>query len=1099
MAERRLVFRLIGRDDLSDPLRRAGDGADNMARRVTRAADDSDAAVNRFTRDANGRLHDTRGRFIATGDAARRMADDVDTSARRSSGILGRLRGIVGDVGDRARTSMSSLGTTASSGLTGSLYAVGGAAALSVLPALGALLPMLLGVAGGAVVAKMAFAGVGEAVALAGDDQEKYAETLAKMSAPQREFTKALVSAKKEFGGIAKEVQAAALPGFTEAVEAAGPVIRDMRGWLKGMAAGMGEAARGAGRLMNDGGFRKDLAANLKLGTKFVRDMTGALGPFTRAWFDFGAASKPTLTAFSEGISGLLSKGLPGLFQGLKSGISGSGQMFTGLFNFLNEFLAALGEFSGKVADAAGPSLREMFESLGDVASHAMRLVGDAIRFAKPLFGEAGAAARIMATAFEVVATVGRDVAGALISAVWPSFRKAEDAKGPLQRLSGWFKENRGAVLEFGRAASNGILLMSEAAIRNLPNVIKGFRLMTTGILTALDGIVSGAAMTFGWIPGIGGKLKAANREFDKFKDGFITGLHDAEASSRHFADTAGPRLSRHRLQMNIDNWNQQADAAKAKLKTVPPEKQAKLRAEISDLQKKVRDARGELASVKDKDVSLFARDKASKVARDIRAAIDRIRSKSVTLTTVRHTINVEATAARNAKNYRAQGGPAPKFAGGGMPGGLLNGPGTGTSDSIPMWWASTGEYVVNARSTAKYGPLIEAINSDSLGGGNSTAGLDVGKGLVKGMGDSTSGVETAARLMAAGVTAGIRAELEIASPSKKTAALAKDIGAGLIKGLTGSRDKIKATAADLAKDIRTAFSGRKESGLIRMVTRETAKLQDLASKRDKIAATIARAKEFAETTRVGAKKSAALGTMFESEEQVTAAGIQQKLAAKLAKMKTFTSYVKTLASRGLNKTMLREILEMGPEEGYAYASALVGANSKIFKEINSTQYKVNAQAESLGKIGADRLYDSGKNAGKGFLKGLDSQQDAIEKQMVKIAKGMEKAIKKALGIKSPSTVMAQLGQYSTEGLAVGLTGGMPVLDRALGAVTDRVAATRPVLGRPAAPGASGGQPVRIDIHVSGSSDPVAVARELRRQLVQLKRTYGVNVDLGVA
>ncbi|MEV0504206.1 L,D-transpeptidase, partial [Streptomyces spectabilis] len=31
-------------------------------------------------------------------------------------------------------------------------------------------------------------------------------------------------------------------------------------------------------------------------------------------------------------------------------------------------------------------------------------------------------------------------------------------------------------------------------------------------------------------------------------------------------------------------------------------------------------------------------------------------------------------------------------------------------------------------------------------------------------------------------------------------------------------------------------------------------------------------------------------------------------------KLRTFTSYIKTLAKRGLNKTMLREILEMGPE-----------------------------------------------------------------------------------------------------------------------------------------------------------------------------------------
>ena len=38
-------------------------------------------------------------------------------------------------------------------------------------------------------------------------------------------------------------------------------------------------------------------------------------------------------------------------------------------------------------------------------------------------------------------------------------------------------------------------------------------------------------------------------------------------------------------------------------------------------------------------------------------------------------------------------------------------GPGTGTSDSIPIM-ASNGEYVINAKATRKHLPLLEAINS---------------------------------------------------------------------------------------------------------------------------------------------------------------------------------------------------------------------------------------------------------------------------------------------------------------------------------------------------------------------------------------------------
>ena len=47
--------------------------------------------------------------------------------------------------------------------------------------------------------------------------------------------------------------------------------------------------------------------------------------------------------------------------------------------------------------------------------------------------------------------------------------------------------------------------------------------------------------------------------------------------------------------------------------------------------------------------------------------------------------------------------------------GGYVSGAGTGTSDSIPAM-LSNGEYVINANSTSKFGPLLEAINSGNVG-----------------------------------------------------------------------------------------------------------------------------------------------------------------------------------------------------------------------------------------------------------------------------------------------------------------------------------------------------------------------------------------------
>jgi hypothetical protein len=479
--------------------------------------------------------------------------------------------------------------------------------------------------------------------------------------------------------------------------------------------------------------------------------------------------------------------------------------------------------------------------------------------------------------------------------------------------------------------------------------------------------------------------------------------------------------------------------------------------------------------ALKDKSITLSARDRASATARAIQSAIDNIRGKSVTVTTVYQTIGAEGTAARNAKN-------AAGYAGGGRP-----------RPGEVAWVGENGPELMLFDGTEK---ILDHNTSMSLITPSSQAGQLAGQGLIAGMSASTSTVEAAARKMAAAVTDGIRAELQIASPSKKTKALAHDVGKGFVLGLTGSRDRIRATAKDLADDIRLAFSGKKESALLAFVTREAQQLLAVAAKRDKVAAKIAAAKDYANTLIRNAREGASLSSLGMEPDQVTAGGIKGGLASKLAQIKQFTRYIDILAKRGLNKSLLRQILNMGPEQGYAYASALVGADKATFKQINSLQSQIDKSAKGLGRLGADALYDSGKNASKGFLTGLQSQQKTIEDFMVKIAKGMQAAIKKALGIKSPSTVMARLGAFSTQGLARGLVAGLPAVDQALGVVSGRIAGIQPVMGRAAVVRPGGMTVINVTVEVPPTADRGAIAREVQQLLLEHRRNLG-GVALG--
>ncbi|MFJ4712725.1 hypothetical protein [Streptomyces sp. NPDC088785] len=1108
MAER-LRFILDGDDRLSPVLARAGDSSARLHRRLANDSQASSRSLRAFTRDANGQLRDLEGRFVSVAHASRLIRDDngrwrdlngrfiasataaqrmatvtaglppaLRTADRAVTDVNGRLRDArgrfiragdaAGSLGDAASSTAEQLGGKGG-GLGGVLGGVAAIAGLSLLPALGAVVPMMAGAGLAAGTMKLGFSGVGDAMEAQAQGTEEYNAALKKLSPEARGFTKALVGLKGEFSGVGKNIQKAMLPGFTSAVRAAAPLVKILGKNMVDLGGTFGGLAKRAGAVFRESGFQRDLQANLTLGKRFVGEMASGVGRLGRSFLDFGAASKPTLTALSGGIRDVLGKGLPGMFDGLKTGISGSAAFLNGLFGMINRLLPALGRLSGEVARTFGPLLGEMLTSLGARGANAMDILGQAVKALLPVAKDLGFGFKATTQIMQLLAPTIKDVGSALVGSLLPSFSQVDSARGPLQRLSDTINDNKGAILEFARQAGGAFLSVVQVGVNAFPTLLGVFRVVTGGMVTAMGGVLHAAASAFGWIPGIGGKLKSADRAFQGFKDKYVGALNSAQSKADSFAVSVGPKLAAGKLKLNINNWQAQIEEAKRKLKTVPPSKQAALKATIADLESKVATARNRLNSLNGKTATTYV----------------------VTYYKVKGRNGVPSGSYGGSTPGRMwRGGRVQHLAGGGP----VVGPGTGTSDSVPIM-ASANEFMVNARGARKHRGLLEAINDDRVPHSLGAVGMDVGRGLAAGMSGSLGTVAKGARATAGAIISAMKQELQIASPSKRTTALAKDVGKGLIKGLTGSKAQIKAASKDLAKDIWSAFTGSKDNRLVAYVNRETKKLTTLAGRRDSIASTIKRAKDFAETTRVGAKKAASLGGMFEGGEEVTASGINSKIQARLAKMKTFTSYIGTLAKRGLNKTMLREILDMGPEEGYAYASALAGSSSKLLKSINSAQYGINDQAEKLGRSGADALYDSGKNAGRGFLKGLSSQQAAIEKQMLKIAKGMDKAIRKALGIKSPSRVMAEVGRYSTEGLAAGLTERTPVLDRALGDVAGRVAATRPVLGRPAvAAGAGGG--MNVYITVEQAMDPVAVGRELERLLTRLGRAQGLKVSI---
>ncbi|MFJ4627200.1 hypothetical protein [Streptomyces sp. NPDC088847] len=284
--------------------------------------------------------------------------------------------------------------------------------------------------------------------------------------------------------------------------------------------------------------------------------------------------------------------------------------------------------------------------------------------------------------------------------------------------------------------------------------------------------------------------------------------------------------------------------------------------------------------------------------------------------------------------------------------------------------------------------------------------GVDVGRGLVVGLNGTVAQVKAAAQRVANGVVK-----------------VGREIGIGFLAGVTGSASSIKSTTTKLANDIAAAFKGVKstvDDRLITLVQTSNQKLQKLAVQRDAITQKIADAQKFATETAQKALDAFSLQNLTQGDGAVTAKSLTAGLEDALTRVKTFSAQLANLAKRGLSKDLLTQLVGLGPDAGEQIAAALAGSTKDSLKRLSSLQSQLSKASTSLGQASADVLFDAGKNAGAGFLAGLQGQRKNIEKLMLDIAKGMQASIRAALRIHSPSRVFMAIGDLTGLGLHIG-------------------------------------------------------------------------------
>ncbi|MFB7278046.1 hypothetical protein ACFCZV_13140 [Streptomyces hydrogenans] len=391
---------------------------------------------------------------------------------------------------------------------------------------------------------------------------------------------------------------------------------------------------------------------------------------------------------------------------------------------------------------------------------------------------------------------------------------------------------------------------------------------------------------------------------------------------------------------------------------------------------------------------------------------------------------------------------------------------------------------------------------------------INVGKDVVRGLWEGIKGmggwIKSKVGEFARNVIPGpIASVLGIASPSKVTKEQGRWIALGLVEGLLGSAKDVAKASMKVGQIIQERMkAGSKKSNLLKRIERDTKTLTRLANAEAAVATKLKAAtksleslvkarNELAASVKKGILEAANI-TANQDEGGVTAASILANLQANLAKAKKFAADLATLRQKGLRADLIAQIAEAGVEQGSATAAALAAAGSGQIKQINQTQEQLVKAANQAGNTAGEVMYGAGIRAAQGLVDGLKAQQSAIEKQMVQIATAMQKAIKQALGIKSPSRVMAAIGQFIPAGLVRGIDAGRSAVDASMASlVTPPTPQAAGAFGGAGAGrvGRAGGSPVVVEFKSSGTARGDYLVQEMREAV---KRGGGdVQIVLG--
>ena len=382
---------------------------------------------------------------------------------------------------------------------------------------------------------------------------------------------------------------------------------------------------------------------------------------------------------------------------------------------------------------------------------------------------------------------------------------------------------------------------------------------------------------------------------------------------------------------------------------------------------------------------------------------------------------------------------------------------------------ASMNKLIINVVSQNIVSPIVNEIKK--LPEIARQWGVNLIKGLWNGILEKVTWIHEKFTGFVGGLVTRVEKLLGINSPSRVFAGIGKNIGLGVAVGLNTSKSTALKAADDLAKSVYqnnvewlnrqvkyNDFSVKQQLSAWKAIQSQfISSSQQYADAEKQILDLRGKAeqeyynniekveKEYQDALSKRTSEiynSYSLFDEIQEREQVSGDSLIENLRDQISTMEEFYNGLQTLKDKGVNDSLIEEIRTMGPEavdqldallslsdDKLSEYSELYGekqklANDEAKKELSTLRTDTLAQiSENLSDLKSlydDESPDVGEAFMDGLRQGIENGSSDVINAAIRTAQQSVDAVKTTLGIHSPSTVFAEIGENMVRGLGVG-------------------------------------------------------------------------------